>query len=361
MRETRSNNRTGLGYFHLARGIGMVLILLGHSMTPFFPPQLIRTGLFSGAGSVLGGGIMAMFFMISGFGFYSRSPRKCLSNQYKLLLKPYLMTAAAILVTKALLALVKQRSFAANGGSLVLTYLLGMNAEGGGVFLGIPVDSVSIMWFVLALFGGWILYNGICRMKSSSLRLVAVIGCVVLGWIMTEFSAVWPWCLPMVLLAVGYLAAGSEISRRDLLAKKLPAWCWLVLILITGCCAAWGNVIMVACRWKLGLLDVAGSFCVGFLLLRGYYAVMERNWKGKVIGFLESVGMYSIWIVFLHGYEKVIFPWYRLGYLFPDYPVLCTVLCLLLRSAVIYLLMRLVMWLRRKLARKRRKPVIITR
>ena len=360
MMQTGSNNRVGLGYFHLARGIGMVLILLGHSMTPFFRVRQIGETLFAGAGSVLGGGIMAMFFMISGFGFYSRSPRKCLRNQYKLLLKPYFLTAAAILATKALLAVVKQRSFAANGGSLVLTYLLGMNAEGGGAFLGVPVDSVSIMWFVLALFGGWIIYNGIARLDSSCLRLTLVTGCVVLGWGLTVISPVWPWCLPMMLLAVGYLAVGHAIKRGDWLTKKLPAWCWVLLCLVTLCCAAWGNVNMVACRWKLGLLDVAGSFCVGFLLLRGYCALMEREWKGRLISFLESVGLYSVWIVFLHGYEKVIFPWYRLRNFLPEYPLLCTGLCLLLRCGVIYFMMRLIMWLRRSRKRKHSKTVIIT-
>lgn len=359
MKQTGSNNSTGLGYFYLARGVGMVLILLGHSMTPFFSVAH-ATGLFSGAGSVLGGGIMAMFFMISGFGFYCRSPRKCLSTQYKLLLKPYFITTAAILATKVLLALVKQRSFAAHGGDLVLTYLLGLNAEGGDSLWGIPVNSVSIMWFVLALFGGWLLYNGISRLESGKLRALLIVMCVVAGWGLTVISKVWPWCLPMALLAVGYLAAGDEIRRRELLTRKLPLWCWALVWGVAACCAAWGRVNMVACRWDLGLMDVAGSFCAGFLLLRGYSALMRKNWQGWPVRFLEAVGLYSLWIVFLHGYEKVIFPWYRLGHLFPENLVLCTILCLVLRGCVIYALMQLVMWLRRKLRRKRIGAVKLT-
>lgn len=353
MKQTGSSNSTSLGYFNLARGVGMVLILLGHSMTPYFSVAENAERLFFGAGSVLGGGIMAMFFMISGFGFYSRSPRKCLDIQYKLLLKPYFITAAAVLVTKVLLALLKQRPFAAHGGDLVLTYVLGLNAEGGGSLWGIPINSVSIMWFVLALFGGWLLNNSISRLKSGKLRAVLIIACVVAGWGLTTISKVWPWCLPMALLAVGYLAAGHEISRRGLLTRKLPLWFWVVVWGVTLCCAAWGRVNMVACRWNLGLLDVAGSFCVGFLLLRGYYALMRKNLQGWLVRFLEAVGFYSLWVVFLHGYEKVIFPWYQLKYLFPENLALCTILCMALRSCTIYGMMRLVMWVRRKLRKKR--------
>ena len=60
---------TNLGYFNTARGLGMLLILFGHSLSPFFDAPDQTQVIFSGAGSLLGAGIMALFFMISGFGF----------------------------------------------------------------------------------------------------------------------------------------------------------------------------------------------------------------------------------------------------------------------------------------------------
>ena len=90
----------------------------------------------------------------------------------------------------------------------------------------------KLHWFVLALFIGWIIYNGICRLKNEKLRIALVILCVVAGWALTLISTVWPMCLPIALVAVGYLAAGREIARRDLLNKKLPLWCWLAVRLL---------------------------------------------------------------------------------------------------------------------------------
>ena len=91
---------------------------------------------------------------------------------------------------------------------------------------------------------------------------------------------------------------------------------------------------------------------MGFLLLRLYHYFMQKKPRGKLVGFLETVGLNSLGIVFLHGYEKVIFPWYRLRELLPGHPVICTVLCFALRCAVIYGLLRLVQWLRRKLRKR---------
>lgn len=350
-----SDTAASLGYFNLARGLGMVLILLGHSITPFFPAHAPAQTLFAGAGSVLGGGIMAMFFMISGFGFYSRSPKKCLSMQSKLLLKPYFLTAAAILLTRIALALLKQRPFAEHGLELVPTYLLGLNAEGGGQIGSIPIESVSIFWFILALFGGWVIYNGIFRLKSAKLQTLCIAGCITAGYLLTLISKVWPYCLPMMLLSVGYLAAGWQMRQHHLLERKLPGWCWALLAAVTALSAAFGGVNMVACQWKLGLLDVAGSFCAGFLLMRLYCRFLALGLHGPVIRTLEAIGFHSIWVVFLHGYEKVIFPWYRLGDLLPG--PLAVAVCLAARCAVMYVLFQMLSLTGRRRRRKRRPAI----
>lgn len=351
--EKQPDKSESLGYYNLARGVGMTLIVLGHSINPVLP-KVSRGYPFQSVGTILGGGIIAAFFMISGFGFYKRTPLKCFKIQKKILLKPYVMVAAAVLLTKVLLAILEQRSFMKNGGELVLTYLLGLNAEGGGNFMGIPVESVSILWFILALFGGWNIYNVIVQLKSVFLQCILTVGCVAAGYLMTRITVVWPFCLPMALLAVGYLAVGEWIRKNHLLKEKLPIACWCIVITLTLFSAAFGEVNIVACVWRLGFVDVAATFCTGFLLLRIYARVMERDWNGKIIRALEEVGFYSIWIVCLHAYEKIIFPWYRLNAIFPEYPWIAVALCFVGRCVMMYVLYRIVSVINRKWKRKKR-------
>lgn len=359
----RQEKSQSLGYFNFARGLGMLAVLAGHSVSPFWQAAGAEQthALFDGAGYVLGGGVMAMFFMISGFGFYRRSTKKCLSIQTKLLLRPYWLVAAAILVTKFLLALVKHRSFWKHGGELLLTYLLGLNAEGGATWGGIPIESISICWFLLALFGGWVIYNGIVQLPQKWLQWTLIAGCTLAGWLLTMVSKIWVFCIPMALLVVGYLAAGAEIRKHQLLERQLPVWCWGLLFLIVLLSAACGEVNIVACLWRRGLLDVAGSFCIGFLLLCLYARVMKRQPGGWLFSRIETVGFQSIWIVCIHAYEKNIVPWYRLSEIFPNAPVLCVLLCFVGRCVVIWLICLACsrvrqIWMRK---RKRKAKIVI--
>lgn len=353
---------TSLGYFNLARGLGMLFVVWGHSVRVFLPKVEQTPSLFSGVGAVFGGGVMAMFFLISGYGFYQRRPKKCVTIQAKLLLKPYCITACGVLLTKLALAVVEHRSFWRHGGEYLLTYLLGLNAEGGGQLAGIPVESIGIFWFVLALMNGWILYNGILRLRHSWVRWSLVGLCVVAGYALTLLSKVWPCCIHMSLVAVGYLAAGREIRQRNWLERPLPLWGYVGLMVPVGISLLAGQVDMITGTWRLGLLDVLGTLCLGFLLMRFFAWFANLGLDGWPLKVLETIGFNSIWIVCLHAYEKVIFPWYRLALWLPDHPVLGTCLCIAGRSLVIFglylVIVRIDRWWKGRKWRRRGKIVL---
>lgn len=354
--ENDSRSYLSLGYFNLARGLGMICIVLGHTMNLYLK-NASQTSPFSGMGSVLSGGIMAAFFMMSGFGFFRRKPKKCLKIQAKFLLRPYWLVAGAVLLTKMFLAILRKRSFLENGGELVVTYLFGLNAEGGGQVFGIPIESVSIFWFVLALFGGWNIYNGILQVKSEKVQAALVFCCIVLSNLLTQISRVWIYCLPMAFLAAGYLAAGEYMKKKNLLEKRISVIAWGLILLVIAVSAVFGEVNIVACVWKLGLLDVAGTFCVGFVILRMYAGFMKCERNGKIIQFIEKIGFNSIWVVCIHAYEKIIFPWYRVAAFFSNHVILGVFFCFVARClviAVIYKGLSIVM----RLGKKKRKSLI---
>lgn len=347
----------GIGYFSLARGLGMITIVLGHSITPILSIEE-KQELFSGAGSVWGAGIIAMFFMISGFGFYKRSFRKCIAIQSKLLLRPYICVAGCVLLSKIVLAFVKQRSFRKHGGELVLTYLFGLNGEGGGEILGIPIESVSIFWFVLALFGGWMIYNEIQRIPLKAVQWAVIMICVLTSYWLTMISKIWPFCLPMVLLATAYLAIGDIIRKQQLLEKRLPIWAWILIFVNIIVSMAYGQINIVACVWKMGILDVTGSFCMGFIFLRLYTKIMQDSFEGKCFELIEKIGFYSIWVVCLHAYEKIVFPWYRIYAIWPQTPWLAVVVCFMGRCIVMYVLYRMASFFIH-IKKKRKKMVVL--
>ena len=348
-----------LGYFNLARGIGMILILTGHSFVPFIQASTVSdtTTMFAGAGSVIGGGIMAMFFMISGFGFYSRSPKRCFATQNKLLLIPYFQVSFLMILARLALTVVKGRPLLPTAWDLLLTYPIGLNAEHSSALFGEPVKSVTILWFILALYGGWILYNGICRLRNRYVRRTLVLTAITASWLLTLISKAWPMCLPMALLACGYLAVGHAVKERNLLENKIPLWNWIVLagIILVSC--AFGFVDIGAGIWGLGIWDVLSTFCIGFILLRGYSYFMHLSLQRPLIHTLERIGNRSIWILFLHAMEKSILPWYRLNSLLPNAPMVCALLCLVIRSVMIFVAYRILNRMHRQM-RTNRKPKV---
>lgn len=333
------NNRpakyNNLGYFNLARGIGIIMILLGHSVVPFMTvDNTANGGIFAGAGSVLGGGVMAMFFLISGFGFYTRTPKKCIKTQTRLLLYPYFQVAGLLMIARLALAFIRGRNIWATLADLLLTLPLCVNAENAGALFGEPLKSVTILWFILALFGGWVIYNSICRVKDTKKQNYLLLLCLILSWVLTLISKAWPLCLPMALLAACYLAAGYTVKKKNLLEEKLPLKAWIFMISVTLISCAFGIVDIGAGVWKLGLIDMAATFCIGFMLLKLYARFMNLEIHNDLIHQIERIGNRSIWIVFFHAVEKSLFPWYRLKSLITS-PLLCIVVCFVCRSLMI--------------------------
>ena len=157
MEGTKPRTVSSIGMFDMLKGAGMLTIVFAHtaelyslqsfsglSLTAFFP-YIYRESL------------MAAFFIASGYGFRKRSISKCIHQQLKTLLKPYLYTA---LFTCVLHFLIHYKTFG---------YLPGTIGESikvtGGFLLGLPHTatyfgqeffSCGPMWYLLALMMGWI-------------------------------------------------------------------------------------------------------------------------------------------------------------------------------------------------------------
>ena len=357
---TMKRKQYSLGYFNMARGMGTLMVIAGHSMALFLSGMKIGEvpTVFAGAGRVIGGGVMAMFFLISGFYFKPRPVGRCIRMQARLL-KLYYATAIAIVASLVLQRFLQGKPWEELGQKLLWTYLFGFNAPAGAVILGQEVGTVSLFWFIFALFLGWILYNLICTIKSVTWRRMCVCLCVVSGWCLTEVSRVWPMAIPMGLITVGYIALGSLIREKDLLEHRLPIAIEVCVVAVALLCLSFGHVDMSVCLWKLGLLDVAGSFCVGYLLLRLYCLYANRNPHGILARQTEYVGMHSIWIFCIHAFEKALVPWQNLRRIFPDSPVLCMVICFVGRILVIGALFWLLYRSRKQIRRKRQHGIVL--
>ncbi|MBP5291618.1 MAG: hypothetical protein J6Y90_03250 [Lachnospiraceae bacterium] len=357
-----------MGFFDLAKGLGMIIIILGHSYNMAFNTPGVHAAmeggrniifgkagpLFSGAGSVLGAAVVAMFFMISGYSFFKRKPKKCLSLQAKLLLKPYAVTGAAVVVSKFTISLLRRRSFLEHGAAFITTFLFGTSLDSGGRIFGLPAESISILWFILSLFEAWVAYNLIVRIKAERVRHILVACIVIVGYLMSLAPFAWPYMLPQSMVALGYFHVGHMCKVHKAFERELPQWLPIHAGSIASFCLIFGSVNMAYNYWGLGLVDLAGTFALGFLLLMGYVKKLGPIPDTKVTSLISAVGFSSIWVVCIHGFEMCVFPWYMLIDRLMPHKFLAFLALTILRSALIWGIYKAIMFARKKLHRKKK-------
>lgn len=284
-----------LGVFNFARGIGLLLVIYSHSYGYFYNAQLGGVPL-SNIRANIGAGIMAMFFIIAGFGFYPRKTKRCWKTQTKLIIKPYVITAILVVCAKLFLAIIKHRSFAEYGGQLIWAYLLVVNKGWEGKLLGVGVDNIGMFWFFWSLFGGWMILNQICQLKNEKLKRILPYGAMLLGWLLTLISKTWILVLPNMLIVTGLLAIGYELRENEFFEKSKKISYELVLAIPALIMLLLGGVEMNYCIWNLGFLDVIGVSALGILFCQLFVALSQLNLHGMLYDFVSDIGFNTLWI-----------------------------------------------------------------
>ena len=98
MKGTKTRTVNTLGMFDLFKGIGMATVILAHTTESY---SLSLEGGISVFGFVLfiyREALMSAFYIASGYGFRKRSLGKCVRQQLKGILPPFLYTALATAV-----------------------------------------------------------------------------------------------------------------------------------------------------------------------------------------------------------------------------------------------------------------------
>lgn len=350
-----------IGFFNFARGIGIIYVLLGHSISLLYTIP-IRDKPFGNIFSISAAGCMTLFFLISGYGFRSRKMGKCIKRQAKLILIPYLITVSCIIGAKLVLAFIHQRSFWKFGGQYIFSYIFAINkgVNGGynGKILGLSVDHVAMLWFFWALFGGWIICNVITQLKSITAQYILIILCASVGVGITYISSVWPFVLPQMLQAAGFIFIGFMIREHHLLQHKLPVWLYIAVAITIAISMVWGGVDMYAGVWKLGMLDYLGITALGFLYMLFFAWLGGKQKWNPSYNLISSIGEKTQIILCIHAFEEKVIPWHRLDSVFMGNRWIGCIVYFLLRCFFIFIAYQIVCLVNnnffRKLRRKRK-------
>lgn len=360
MPTTKTRTANSLGMFDLLKGIGMLLVVFSHTVELY---PLETAGGFSLSGGLLffyREALMSAFFIASGYGFRQRPLGKCIRQQAKALLLPYLYTALA---TAALHLGAHYAAYRYWPGAVTETLRVlagfGLGLPHTAQIFGVTVFSCGPMWYLLTLAVSWVLLDALLNLCPERLQPAAVLLTMTVGWGIGLFAEL-PFCLVQSLCAVPYLYIGYLAKRRKWLDKPAPRWYWLVFagaaaLIAVGALLRGYTDSMSDAVWTLGPVSILlnCAFGVGSMFL---FTGLNR-FQGGLARLLRSLGRRSLYIFCFHTIENIALPWYILAAGFVGHPLVGAALHFALRSAFIFIgccLLELRRYLKRILTRRKR-------
>ncbi len=307
-RESTGRKREEL--FDIAKGIGIILVIIGHVYFAYFDSPFYRI-----LNSVIFSFHMPFFFLISGYFLYSQKDRKnTIRHKAKQLLLPYLVTGIGMVLLSVIYDIMRGRTLAVTVSALKSgdMELFGTSSVAwfGGLLYGSAQDyespfyikGIGALWFLLALFVASIIVLKLGKVKCSYLYIALL---VVAGLVTSEY--IWlPFSIQAGMTASAYVYIGYKVKQhgKDIFTGH-PAVKGILVLLWLFCVFSGQGMNMA--ENNVGLVSFLGSLGGVYVILL-ICRMIEKKCDGlkRALGFL---GRYSLIIYCVHAIENVRLPW----------------------------------------------------
>ncbi len=267
-------------FVDIAKGIGIILVVLGHLSEPYMPNMVKWIFSFH----------MPLFFVLSG---YLKGTKKVTNfkvyakRRAVALLWPYIVFAIAIWGIAFIDSIVQdnwQIFFQS-----ILIHIFGYSSEKYGI---------GVIWFLAVLFETEVIFAWIEDKKKAWIYLIFVL----IGILLLHFRIIIPIYLNIVVISVPFFAFGHTIKNVIDRSKELKLY-FLALIVIL---VLFLSVLSTRMNGKvnLAIFDSGGNIVYfylgalsGTLFVIGVSIILDRL---EVGGFLERLGQETLVIMMAH-------------------------------------------------------------
>lgn len=343
-----------LGMFDAAKGISMVIIIMGHTISLIGPnmPNSLMILLIT---CIISNGLLPMFYMISGYGFRGERISKCIKKQLAFLLKPYAVMAIATITISGIKTILLDNFSIKDLRNIILSFL-SFNTIDSNVG-GYDLISVGPIWFCIELCIAWIILNFIFRLKNKKIIFIAVMATNIVGVLLqtksfniysrTQFVSA------ITFIYVGYLLRDKKFFQKEnrftFIKYILACVSMIIIVCINGFCSLAGNDF--GRNYILGVISCVG---MGVILLR-IYIVINSKINLKI---LKKIGRVTYDIIFIHSFESFVIPWKKILHVIKLPVFFKIVLILILRCIVIYIIYMVVQMCRKYIRSKKESNIM---
>ncbi len=279
-----------LTMFDLLKAIAVIGVVFGHS---FGEVDTLIIGEWYGriAHSLL----MPAFFMVSGYWLKKKKISVGVKSGVEYLLKPYILIILIIDVVG-----LAHRALEGNLKEWVDEFLLPsvlVSTDGA--------TRIGPMWFIFALFIGWILFYLVINIKNEKIHMVLAIISAIVGCALLPFKL--PFQIAQGLVAFSFVYCGYMLKKRKLLEAKIHPLAYVLIVIAWILSVLYGSMDLYSYDIKYGIFSVIGSLCGAFLMIKLFLYLNLLEWR--ILDGLRWMGRYSMWVVCVHAIEYAIVPW----------------------------------------------------
>lgn len=242
-----------IDYYDIAKGIGILLVVIGHVKLKKYP--YIQNFIYSFH--------MPLFFIISGYFFRPKENRECLQKIIKRYIIPYLITCAIIIMYNVIRPLIDGKSFSeihiiAKEWLKAALYGSGRRREWG-------IKPIGAIWFLLALSFSTYFMNYIYKFKK---RYIISILIAYIGYKTSQI--IWlPWSIQAGMFSLIYFEIGIKAKEYNIFERRMPIFIYIssLLLIIFGTLYC-EKVYVVENVYKNGFLDIIIACCGTFIVIK---------------------------------------------------------------------------------------------
>ncbi len=285
------NGKTRVQWVDTARGIGILLVIAGHTVNS----AAVRGPIFSIH--------MPLFFILSAYASHFPENKEALLRQGRTLLSRFAPLYGGLYLLRALTFYVLSEQKAPLPDFLRDTALaLVMGSGVRGSILGFQYQAVGMVWFFPVLVLGRLLY-GALRLWLPDFRLRGGV-CLALALLGMTAGTAWPLSLDLVLVAVFFLFFGDGLKGVPLedkplrrMAGALLAWACLLAV---GCGAGQGYLELAARRYPLLPVSLICALCGSSGVILACFQWERRGIFPRLQKALAYLGEHALLLLCIH-------------------------------------------------------------
>lgn len=306
-------------WIDIARGIAILLVIIGHSLGNYWPGYL---------GNFIFVVHMPIFFILSGYLYHLKEETTLFKSGVKNLLIPYIGTVVIELLCLIISKFLKDGFFYSRIGSVKGLLLSSFYGIGVPIRTPFNIDIVGIgaIWFLMAFFGGTLIFNLIMRLKiADRYKFLIVIIVSLFGYTLNQYITL-PFSLNISMAVQIFFFAGYWIKKIHLITK-LKWWHYLLFMVFWIYVASIGLFVVSDISSPNIIINYVAGITSSLVLIKFSIFIENLN-KIQLTKSLTFFGVNSLAILAFHLIDlDSVTLWYKITqHLIPYLPYLLVVL-----------------------------------